>query len=178
MIVVADASPLHYLVLTGEIEVLFALYGDVIVPSVVLAELSHTNAPPPVARWAAAPPSWVKVRPVTVAAPKLTQLDAGEAAAIALAQSFPDSLLLIDETLGRSEAKRLGIATIGTIGILRLGAERHLVDLEPALNRLLQTNFRVSRAMVDETIRRHKSQIKPANPFTVADLDAPSKKED
>ncbi len=41
MIVVADASPLHYLVLIEQIAVLSLLYGQVLVPSVVCEELQR-----------------------------------------------------------------------------------------------------------------------------------------
>ena len=40
MIVVADATPLRYLVLIGEVEVLAVLYGDVLIPPAVVEELT------------------------------------------------------------------------------------------------------------------------------------------
>ena len=47
-VVVADTSPLSYLVLIGQIEVLHRLYGKVFVPPEVLAELASSGAPPQV----------------------------------------------------------------------------------------------------------------------------------
>jgi len=44
-VVVADTSPLNYLVLIGHIDVLHRLYGRVLVPSEVLAELTDARAP-------------------------------------------------------------------------------------------------------------------------------------
>ena len=41
MIIVADTSPLNYLVLIGEIELLPSLFGQVIIPHAVLAELAN-----------------------------------------------------------------------------------------------------------------------------------------
>src|ERR1039458_6222068 len=78
----------------------------------------------------------------------LTDLDAGEASAIALAALETDVLLLIDESAGRLEASRRGIPNTGTLGVLRRAAIEHLVDLPSALNRLLATNFRVSKPLV------------------------------
>jgi hypothetical protein len=46
MIVVADTSPLNYLVLIGEIELLAALYQKVLIPEEVLRELQRTGTPP------------------------------------------------------------------------------------------------------------------------------------
>jgi predicted nucleic acid-binding protein len=42
-VVVADTSPLNYLVLIGQIEILRRLYGTVLVPPEVLAELADSG---------------------------------------------------------------------------------------------------------------------------------------
>jgi len=44
MIVVADTSPIHYLVQLGEADLLPELYGRVLVPSAVVEELRHPKA--------------------------------------------------------------------------------------------------------------------------------------
>jgi len=48
MIVVADTSPLNYLIRLGHPEVLRDIYGRVLVPHAVLIELRHPEAPPEV----------------------------------------------------------------------------------------------------------------------------------
>ena len=45
MFIVADTSPLNYLVLIREIELLPSLFGQVIVPHAVLAELHAAGTP-------------------------------------------------------------------------------------------------------------------------------------
>jgi predicted nucleic acid-binding protein len=45
MIVVADTTPINYLILIGEIEVLPELYGQVIIPHAVCEELLRSRAP-------------------------------------------------------------------------------------------------------------------------------------
>ena len=66
-IVVSDASPLHYLILVGAVDFLPRLFSEVIIPSAVAAELTHSNTPHLVSRWAGQPPSWLKiVRPQAV----------------------------------------------------------------------------------------------------------------
>ena len=57
MIVVCDTSPLNYLVLIQHAEVLPSLFGRVIAPPAVMAELQHPGAPTIVRAWAAAPPA-------------------------------------------------------------------------------------------------------------------------
>ena len=51
-VVVADSSPLNYLTLLGSIDVLQRLYGTVLVPQQVIAELLESAAPLDVRRWA------------------------------------------------------------------------------------------------------------------------------
>jgi predicted nucleic acid-binding protein len=46
MIVVADTSPLNYLIRLGRPEVLQAIFGRVLVPRAVLVEMQHPEAPP------------------------------------------------------------------------------------------------------------------------------------
>lgn len=45
MIVVADTSPLNYLVLINEVELLPVLFGQVLVPQAVFHELQHPKTP-------------------------------------------------------------------------------------------------------------------------------------
>ena len=153
-VVVADTSPLNYLALIGEIGILQRLYGRVVVPSEVLAELADSGAPPEVAAWIQSRPEWLEVRAVRVGQddPALQQLDPGERAAILLAQEEPDVLLLIDDSAGRAEANRRDIPNTGTLGVLRAAALRRLLDLPPALARLAATNFRVSRSLIEDLL--------------------------
>ncbi|MBM2811854.1 MAG: hypothetical protein HW416_2613 [Chloroflexi bacterium] len=44
-VVVADSSPLNYLTLIGSVDVLHRLYGTIIVPQQVIAELTDPAAP-------------------------------------------------------------------------------------------------------------------------------------
>lgn len=91
--------------------------------------------------------------------PGLDKLDAGERAAIALAQiQADDVLLLIDEVRGRSAASQKGLAVTGTLGILDLAAEKRLLDLPSAIDRLRETNFHVApvllKRLLDRDLRR------------------------
>ncbi|HVN80691.1 MAG TPA: hypothetical protein VMW38_16980 [Terriglobia bacterium] len=48
MIIVADASHLHYLVLIDRANILEQLYGNVIIPQAVFDELTAADTPPKV----------------------------------------------------------------------------------------------------------------------------------
>ena len=45
MIVVADTSPLHYLILIGETELLPILFGEIAIAEAVARELLHPKRP-------------------------------------------------------------------------------------------------------------------------------------
>ena len=62
MIVVADTSPINYLVLIKEIEILPKLYGKVVIPQTVREELLHPVAPEIVGTWTAQAPAWPGIR--------------------------------------------------------------------------------------------------------------------
>src|SRR5271170_7823125 len=136
-VVVADTSPLNYLVLIGEVDLLERLYGEVLIPDIVARELSDPEAPSAVVQWAAHFPSWVNVCPTPVSAERLERLDAGERAAILLAEAqTSDVLLLVDDAAGRAEAERRHIPSTGTLGIIRAAGIRHFTDIPTALTRL------------------------------------------
>ena len=144
MIVVADSGPLHYLTF------LRRFYGQVLVPDLVAGELTTVGAPEVVREWMADPPMWVEVRPVTADAISLItdDLDPGERAAIALAETVAADLLLIDEAAGRAEARRRRLRVTGTLGVLRAGAEQGVVNVPDLLDRLKRTTFYLDETLV------------------------------
>jgi len=160
-VVIADTSPLNYLILIEAIDLLSRLYGRIIIPVEVLDELINDGAPSQVREWAMNLPEWMEVRPAPISNdPALTLLDKGERCAILLAQSEAEVLLLIDETSGRLEASRRGIANTGTVGVLRAASIARLVDLPSVLARLAATNFRISRSLVDGLIAEDASRAR------------------
>ena len=86
MIVVADTSPLNYLVLIGHIEVLPYFYQRVLIPPFVWEELQDANTPDMVRVWAARPPAWLEQHSLrNPPDASLNFLDRGEREAITLA---------------------------------------------------------------------------------------------
>jgi predicted nucleic acid-binding protein len=64
-LVIADTSPINYPLLIGHIDVLPAVFQEIVLPGTVRNELSHPKAPRVVRDWIANPPAWVKICPVT-----------------------------------------------------------------------------------------------------------------
>jgi predicted nucleic acid-binding protein len=75
-------------------------------------------------------------------------LDLGERAAIALAETIGADLLLIDEAAGRAEAKRRRLRVTGTLGVLRAGAEQGMVNVPDLIQRLKSTTFYLDETLV------------------------------
>jgi predicted nucleic acid-binding protein len=123
MIVVADTSPINYLVLIQEIDILPKMYGSVVVPQTVRDELVRLSAPQLVRSWVDHLPVWLEVRsPLALPDLSLAKLDAGERDAITLATELQADQLIVDDREGRREAERRGIPAIGTLGVLREAA--------------------------------------------------------
>jgi predicted nucleic acid-binding protein len=151
-LVIADTSPINYLLLIGYIDILPALFDRVTLPAIVRDELSHPKAPPAVRNWIAAPPAWVDVRQTpTVHAhdASMDRLDAGEEDAIALAVELHADLLLMDDEEGVLVARGKGLEVTGTLGILSRAAQRQLLNLTEAFERIKLTNFHYQQEIMD-----------------------------
>jgi predicted nucleic acid-binding protein len=107
--------------------------------------------------WAAQPPAWLEVRTVSSAIedPAWRSLDIGEREALALARTLGADLVLMDDRAAVAVARQLGLAAIGTLGVLDLGARRGLIDLEAAFTRLKATSFRYRPEIMDALLAEH-----------------------
>jgi predicted nucleic acid-binding protein len=156
-LVVADTSPIFYLLAIGHIDILPRLFGKVLVPDAVHRELCHPTAPAILRDWSVRVPTWVEVMAVAALDDDvLAVLGSGERAAITLAMSVHADLILIDERKGTSAALNRGLEVTGTLGVLELAARRGFVNLADAFSRLKATNFRYRQEIMDEILARHK----------------------
>ena len=142
MLVVADTTPINYLVLIAQIDILAALYTQVVIPSAVAAELQHPKAPAVVRAWIAGPPSWCALRQAQGQPDAaLMPLGAGEREAIVLAEELGADAFLTDDLEGREAAMHRGLEVTGTLGILERAALRGLIDLPAVIAQLQATTF-------------------------------------
>jgi len=96
MIVVADATPLHYLIIIEHSDVFPKIFKKVIIPPAVAAELGRPKAPEVVRAWISGPPAWLEIR----------------------------SPLIVDDHDDRQAAARRKIPVIGTLRVLDEAAGR------------------------------------------------------
>lgn len=155
-LVIADAGPLHYLVLIAEIELLPQMFGKVLIPEIVRTELTRPRTPAAVREWLLSDPNWLEQRanpPDRVLPP--SKLGKGERAAITLAKAVGAALILIDDRAGVATARAQDLEATGTLGVLALAAKRRLVDLPAVLARLKATNFRCRAELLETLLARH-----------------------
>jgi len=156
-VVVSDTSPIRALSHLGRLELLAALFQEIVVPTAVVVELEQ-----PRSRFA---PVAVRGLPfVCVRSPQdrdavdalRETLGPGEAEAIILAEELHAEAILIDEAAGRAIALRRGLRPIGVLGTLLRGKERGLIrEISPLLDRLQnELGFFISRRLRDDTLRQ------------------------
>lgn len=161
VIVVSDTSPFVVLVKIGRVELLPALFGTVVVPPDVMAELAGSKRPEAVRAFATSPPAWLEVRaPAEV--PEIAGLQVGESAAIALAQELRADRIVIDEARGRREATARNLRVVGTLGLLEIAAEKKLVDLGRVFDELKGTDFWVSARLLDNRLAAFRERERKA----------------
>ena len=156
MIIVSDTSALCNLAIVNHLWLLQTIYGKVLIPDIVAAELS--NARDPIIQTVLSF-DWIETRTISnLAMAKALQqeqnLDPGESHAIILALEQQADELLIDERRGRREAAKLGIPIIGVLGILLIAKQRQLIpQIRPILNALIQRSFfRVSSELYTQVL--------------------------
>ena len=159
MIVVSDTSPLCYLLLIDLIEVLPQLFGRVIIPEKVRDELLSPAAPQVVRKWISQPPDWLEVQIILDRInPAVNQLDLGEQEAITLALGLKADLILLDDLAARRIATQLQVNIVGVLGILVSAAEKGLIDVTAAIERLQQTTFSVSPKLIQSLLQQHQKE--------------------
>lgn len=162
--VVADTTPLNYLILIRQAEILASLFHQVLIPEAVLIELRHPKAPEAVSQWLESPPPWLVVTPVQ-SIDETVQLGHGENEAISLAIEQRVPIILMDERRGRAAAESRGILAVGTLNLIDIADEQSLLDGIQALHDLKQTTFRADTELLERfeakiSARRDGSQIK------------------
>ena len=119
--VVADASPLIGLAAARAFHVLRELYGTVTITRIVKDEVTgYADRPGASELEAAMREGWIRVAPAPPETWTFPALDPGEASTIALAREHADSLVLMDDALGREQAVALHLEVLGVADVLEV----------------------------------------------------------
>ena len=157
-IVISNTSPIFYLHRLGQLELLHRLYSRILVPEAVIEELKagrdQGEDVPDIANH-----DWIEVRSVHVpeVVSLIMDLGPGEAQVLAMAIENPGSLAIIDDRLARELAQARDIRITGTAGIfLKAKQAGYIKSVKSLLKTLIQLDFRLSEAVVDNILRLAK----------------------
>lgn len=148
--IISDTSCLIILSKVDEIKILRKLYQHIITTPEISQEYGKEL------------PSWISIVSASDKQKQLlleTQIDKGEASAIALALEIKNSTLIIDDYKARKIAERLGITYTGTIGVIIKAKLRGIIpSVKPILNKIYQTDFRLSEDIIINALREAGEQ--------------------
>lgn len=146
--VVINASPLIVLFKSGQAELLPQLFCEILVPQAVWREVSApqddvASRQLPASAWAVSVE--VLVNPEIAA----WDLGAGESAVLSYGMQHSGYRAVVDDAAARRCARTLGIATLGTGGVLVLAKRQGLIDsVGERLNRLQEAGLWLSESII------------------------------
>lgn len=155
-IIVVDSSPLIALARIDQLVLLPQLASQILTPPAVWHEIIVRGRGLPGA-YEVSQVTWLELRsPDPFLVQSLSILvDPGEAEAIALAQTLPNSLLLLDDSRARKVAERVNVKCIGTVGILlRARREGLITELRPYLEALRTHHIYVRQELIEAVLKK------------------------
>ena len=151
---IVDTSPLFILSRTGELRLLQLAAERVVLPAAVHHEIAAYGPDDPTVRAITATP-WLEVVP-SPPVPQHVQafdLGAGESEVIAWALAHPGCEAMIDDLDARRHAASLGIAVVGSIGLVLRAKQRGvLTRVRPVLEALRRSGLYLSEPVLDQVL--------------------------
>lgn len=158
--VVSDSSPLNYLALLSDFDLLRQIYHTVVIPAAVYREVVESGADYPVAKAVeAALGDWVSVAeapgPGQVATLRSAfHLDLGESEAILVAEALGNAPVLMDERRGVRCARSRGLVVIRTPLIYADAKILGLIgSVQEKLDELRSHGFRLSPSHYEQILK-------------------------
>ncbi|MFA9393030.1 MAG: DUF3368 domain-containing protein [Prolixibacteraceae bacterium] len=143
--VISDTSTLIIFHNIDEFGLLQKVYGELITTPEIAIEFGEVL------------PDWIKIQSASDKKYQdflFTQVDYGEASAIALASEFDDVLLLLDDLKARKLATRLKFKITGTLGVIHRAKQMTIIDkVKPLIDKLMLTDFRIADNIVEEILK-------------------------
>ena len=144
-VVIFDTSTLIIFRKINNFDLLAKVYGELITTPEIAQEFGENL------------PKWIIIQAVKDKKYQEfleTQVDLGEASAIALAKELDDVLLLLDDLKARKLASRLNLKYTGALGIITKAKQLLIIEaVKPLINKLIATNFRISKKIIDEILK-------------------------
>jgi len=152
-VVVSDTSCFITLTNIGELQLLQKLYQKVYTTQDVADEFGDKL------------PDWIQIlEPKDKQKQQMLefQIDKGEASAITLALEISAELIILDDYKARLTATKLGIEITGTLGVIIKSKINGIISsIQPILNKLHKTNFRISESLIEEAFKEAGESYEP-----------------
>lgn len=152
---IVNTSPLIHLSEAGLLSLLQESASSIWVPGPVADEIQAYGMDDPTAL-ALATHAWLEVKPVgTIAGEILAwNLGAGESSVIALAQSSPGSVAVIDDLVGRRCTEAMGLPLRGTVGLVLAAKQAgRITAARPLLEQLRNNGMYLSDTVLNRALR-------------------------
>lgn len=151
-IIISDTSCLILFHKIGELDILRKVYGTVTTTPEVAKEFMYKL------------PDWIRIEDVKDKKYQEfleTQIDWGEASAIALAKEMESPLVLIDDLKARKLAVKLNLKITGTLGVIHKAKQIGVLEnVKPMIEKLQATNFRISENILIELLKKNNESDK------------------
>lgn len=151
-IVISDTSCLILFHKIGEFDLLRQVYGSITTTPEIAQEFLDEL------------PDWIIIECVKDKKYQdflETQIDMGEASAIALAKEMESPLLLLDDLKARKLAAKLDLKFTGVLGVIHKAKQIGVIEkVKPLIDKLQATNFRISANIVEELLKRNDEIVK------------------
>jgi len=154
-VAIADSGPLICLARINQLELLPRLFSRTLLPPEVWNEVTVRGQGHPGA-YEVSQATWLTIQAPD---PNLVKslsifVDAGEAEAIALAQTTADCTVLLDDSRARKIAQRLSIKQIGTIGLLLRAKRKKLIEnIKPHIDALVENGIYIRRELINAVLK-------------------------
>ena len=152
---IADSGPLICLAKIDQLELLPRLFSKILVPPEVWNEVTVRGQGHP-GTHEVSQVTWVTIQAPDpqLVKPLSILVDAGEAEAIALAQTTADCTILLDDARARKIAQRLSIKQLSTIGLLLRAKRRGLVEnIRPHIDDLVENGIYIRKELIDAVLK-------------------------
>ncbi|MDJ1175914.1 DUF3368 domain-containing protein [Roseofilum capinflatum] len=127
----------------GRLDILPQVFTPITIPPAVQTEVGIST-------------SWLTVQApenLSTVQTLKTQVDDGEAEAIALALELKNVIIILDDLSARRIAQQLQLKVMGTVGMLIQAKQKNIIPaIKPILESLAEANFRISDAIIDKAL--------------------------
>lgn len=143
--IISDTSCLIILSKIGELDLLQKVYGQIITTNEIAQEFGENL------------PDWIDIEFIEYSSQQRlleTQVDKGEASAIALALQLQNCTLILDDLKARKIAQKLNISCTGTIGVIIKAKLTGKIDsVITILSKIKNTDFRISEQLYSQALK-------------------------